>query len=293
MYYFIVNPISGRSKKKKNIVLIKQYLDDNHVDYRWLETQYAGHTTILAKEITANDDGGNLIIVGGDGTFNEVINGVVDFDKWNIGLIPTGSGNDFASNIGLNPKDPIANLKKILEGEAKKTDYIKVNNETICINVIGTGIDVNVLENFEKHTKMKGSFRYFYSLLEALLHVKWYKFDLQIDDGTWQKKEGFITCVCNGSSIGGGIPICPGAKVDDNQLEFVFVNKVKKITILHYLIKLMSGKILKAKVTEHLYCKKVIFQNDEEFVMQIDGNIGYKEKKYICELVKDGIKIYR
>lgn len=292
MYHIIYNPFSGRKKKKnEKIKDIYKYLDDNKIEYKIYETKYYNHPNEIAKEISSNNDGGNIIVVGGDGTLNEVLNGINNLSKWNIGIIPAGSGNDFASCLGFK-YDPINNLKTILDGNITKVDYIKINDR-MCLNILGTGIDVEVLQNFERHTKLKGKFRYLYSLIEALFHVKWHEFDISIDDGPFVHKEGFIITLCNGSTFGGGITICPGADPTDSKLEFVCVNKIKKIKVLWYLIKLMRKKVFKLKETEHIYCKKAIFKDSKNLIIQIDGNISKDYNEYRCEIVPQGINIYK
>lgn len=292
MYYIISNPISGRKKKNyKKIQQIYKYLDDNQIPYELYESKYAKHPTEIAKNITTTHESGNIIVIGGDGTFNEVINGINDLSKWNFGLIPTGSGNDFASCLKLPKKNYIECLKVILNNNLKSLDYIKVNDMK-CVNILGTGIDVDVLLNFEKHTKLKGSFRYFYSLIETLFHIKWHEFDVSIDDGPFEHKKGFIITLCNGSYFGGGIPICPSANPSDNKLEFIFVRPIKKIKILSALIKLMKGKIFKIKETEHICCKKAIFKDSKNLQLQIDGNITNDYNEYVCEIINEGLKMY-
>ena len=181
MYHIISNPTAGRKKKSiKGLKKVFDYLNTNNIEYKLYETKYKLHPTEVAKKITSENESGDIIVIGGDGTFSEVINGISNLDKWDVSLIPAGSGNDFANCLKL-PKKPLLCLKQILKKDLHKVDCIKVN-DTICVNVLGTGIDVKVLENFEKHTKMKGSFRYFYSLVEALLHVKWHEFDVSLDD---------------------------------------------------------------------------------------------------------------
>lgn len=291
MLHIIANPISGRKKKKNDNAAIYQYLKDNNIEFQLHESQYYKHPTELAKQITSENESGDIIVVGGDGTFNEVINGICDFSKWNVGLIPAGSGNDFASCLNL-PKDHIECLKLILKKEVKPVDYIRVNG-MVCANVLGTGIDVDVLINFEKHKKLKGSFRYFVSLLEAVFHLNWHEFDVSIDGGEFVHKKGFIVALCNGSTIGGGITICPGADPSDGKMEFVFVNQVKKIKIPYLLIKLMSKKILTLPVTEHIYCEKAVFKDDKNVMLQIDGNITNDYNEYVCEVVNNGLNMYR
>ena len=293
MFYIIANPASGRKKSSaKDLNEIYKHLNENKIEYRLFETQYYHHPYEIAKQITNENESGDLIVIGGDGTFNEVLNGIKDLSKWNIGLIPSGSGNDFAKAINFTSKDKIKCLKTILKKEVKPVDYIKVNDK-VCANVLGSGIDVEVLVNFEKHTKMKGSFRYLYSFIETFFKFKWKEFDVSIDDGPFERKRGLLVTLCNGSHIGGGIPICPSAKANDGKLEFVFVKAIKKIKLLPYLIKLMKGKIYSFHETEHVYCQKAIFKDANNLELQIDGNITNDCNDYRCEIIKEGINMYR
>ena len=125
-----------------------------------------------------------------------------------------------------------------------------------------------------------------------MFHIKWRDFDVSLDGKEFVHKKGFLVTLCNGSNFGGSISICPGANPADGKLEFVFVDKIKKIQVLSYLIKLNSGKILKAKKTEHILCEKAIFKSNEELVLQIDGNLIHNQKEFQCEIVKEGLNIY-
>ena len=293
MFYIIANPTSGRKKSNaKELNQIYDYLNDNKIEYRLFESQYYHHPYEIAKQITSEHESGDLIVIGGDGTFNEVLNGIKDLSKWNIGLIPTGSGNDFAKSINFSNKNTIECLKEILKKEVKPVDYIKVN-DMVCANVLGSGIDVEVLVNFEKHTKMRGSFRYLYSLVETFFKFKWKEFDVSLDGGPFERKKGLVVTLCNGSHIGGGIPICPSAVANDGKLEFVFVKAIKKIKLPIYLIKLMSGKIYSFPETEHIYCQKAVFKDENNLQLQIDGNITNNHNEYRCEIIKEGINMYR
>lgn len=292
MYHIICNLFSGRKhKKSKKIAKIFQYLEENKIEYQVYYTKYTKHPTELAREITTTYESGDLIVIGGDGTFNEVLNGISDLSKWHLGLIPTGSGNDLATNLNIKKKNYLECLKTILNGNLKAIDYIKVN-DLICANVLGTGIDVEVLLNFEKHAKLKGRLRYFVSLIQTLFHLKWHEFDVSIDDGPFVSKKGLIIALCNGSNIGGGIQICPNAKTNDHQLEFVFVGCFKKRKLLGYLLKLLKGKIFSLKEAEHIYCKKAIFKDQKPLVLQIDGNITNNYNEYVCEIIEEGLNMY-
>ena len=293
MYHIILNPKSGRKKTNVNkLKKVFKYLKENDIEYKLYQSEYFRHPIELANQITTENESGKIIVIGGDGTISEVIIGIRDLAKWNIGLIPLGSGNDFANCIGLPKKKPLESLKLILKEEVKPVDYIKVN-DMICVNVLGTGIDVEVLLHFEKHTKLKGSLRYFVSLIDALRPIKWHEFDVSIDDGPFEHKKGFIIALCNGKNIGGGISICPVANPSDNKLEFVFVDQIKGSQIPKYLLKLMSKKILTLPKTEHITCTKAVFKDNKNLLIQIDGNITQKYNEYCCEIVNNGLNMYR
>lgn len=292
MYHVISNPVSGRGKSNSTSGLIKRYLDEHQIKYKWYATEFKGHPKEVATDIDiANPQGGTIIIIGGDGTYNEVINGLGDLNKWKIGLIPAGSGNDLATKLNLKVKDPIYNLEIILNKEAKPIDYIQINQYR-CLNIGGSGIDVDILQRFEKYKHLRGKFRYLCALFVTLIVFKWYDFKISIDGQPFENKTGFITAICNGSQYGGGIKICPISKVNDGKLNYVFINKIKRYKIIFYLSKLLKGKILKyTKFVECKPCEKIIFSSEKDFLFNIDGEI-IKDNQFVCNIVKNGIKIF-
>ena len=156
MLDFIINPYSGKKdgkKLRKILINLENYLSNNKIDYRFHFTKRANHAIDLTRE--AIDNGATTIVsVGGDGTLHEVINGFHSFEKCSLGIIPCGTGNDFASALNL-PKDPLKALKLIIEGEPKYTDFMQMPTVR-GINIIGMGIDVDVLKKYaslKKKTK--------------------------------------------------------------------------------------------------------------------------------------------
>lgn len=291
MLSIIYNPFSGRKKRKtKKINEVFEFLKKNSIEYKLYKTEYANHPYEIAKEITSNETSGTIVIIGGDGTINEVISGVVDLRNWKIGIIAIGSGNDFAKALNLPIKKPIEALNIILKNEVKKVDYV-VSNDKIFINILGTGIDVEVLKNFEKHKKLHGGFRYFISLVEALIKLKWYDFEVSIDDGEFIKKNGIVMAICNGVCYGGGIRISPLSSPIDGKLDFVFIGKMKKIKVFLFLFKLMVGKVTKIKQYERISCKKIIVKCQNDTTLQLDGNIMSGQDTYTCEIVEGGLNI--
>lgn len=292
MYYIIANPTAGRKKKNKPYEEVVKYLKDNNVPHELHETQAFEDPIKIAKELCEkHPEGGKIIVIGGDGTINEVVNGIIDLSKWEIGIIPAGSGNDIATKIGIILKKPIEALKTILFGKTKPIDIVDVNGMK-CVNIAGTGIDIDVLLRFERYKKLKGSFRYLCALLVTLLKFKWYTFKVSVDDKPFETKTGFIAAACNGSQYGGGIRICKDAIVDDGIMDYVFCKKVNRLSIIFYLIQLMRGKIQKYKLYERQLCKKIVFESDKEFYLNVDGKI-IKNTRFECKILPKQLNIYR
>ena len=117
MYHFIVNNTSGGGRSKRVWEELQNYLLEHEIRYKAHFTEYEGHAKKLADRVCDIDrEKVYLIVVGGDGTLNEVLNGMHDFEKIRFGYIPTGSGNDFARGMKINGT-PTENLERILQAE--------------------------------------------------------------------------------------------------------------------------------------------------------------------------------
>ena len=118
MYYFIVNTHAQTGNAIQTWEVIRDILHERGVEYTVFETLYSGYATEKVAELTSGtSEHIDLIVVGGDGSINEVINGITDFSKISVGIIPAGTGNDFARNLGIKGSvseilDDIMTLKK-------------------------------------------------------------------------------------------------------------------------------------------------------------------------------------
>ena len=149
MLNFIVNPKAGGKNGKKILKVLpklEKVLLERKITYVFHMTKCKGQATELTKSLI-NSGATDIIVVGGDGTLHEVINGFSNFEKVNMGIIPCGTGNDFANALNL-PLDPLKALDVVLEGTPKFTDFMQMPTVR-GINIIGTGIDVDVLRRYE------------------------------------------------------------------------------------------------------------------------------------------------
>lgn len=290
MLDFILNPNAGSTKGKKIrkvLNTIENYLQKKNIPYTVHRTNFKNHARMLTSNLITNG-ATNIIGIGGDGTLHEILNGFHDFDKCNLGLIPCGTGNDFASAIGL-PKKPIDALKLILENEPVYTDYMQMPTVR-GINIIGTGIDISVLQKYEK-LKHKTAFGYTWCLIRTLFDFKYIDFDAQCD-GDNAHYESFIACVANGSRYGGGILISPESNVADGKLNFVAVDKIKRSQIPGKFIKLKQGKVLELPIVTHKLVEKVKVTGKDSAIVNVDGEL-YENIPFEIEIVHNTLKMYR
>lgn len=290
MLDFIVNPKAGTikgKKLKKTLKKLEKHLCEKNIAYTIHKTNHKGHATTLTKNLIEHG-ATDIIAIGGDGTLHEIINGFHSFDKANLGLIPCGTGNDFARSCKL-PRNPVDALDVILNSEPKFTDYMQLPTVR-GMNVVGTGLDVDVLIRYEK-LKRKTKFGYYWCLLRTLFGFKGVSFDAEVD-GEKSSHDSFIAGVANGKCFGGGIQICPDADIEDGKLNFVSVKFVKGLKIVGLLLKLNGGKILQDSRTTTSICDEVKVSNMEKITVNVDGEL-YPDIPFEVKVVHNQLKMYR
>ncbi len=287
MYHIIINPKAGKKRALKNLTVAEKILGERGLAYEVHATGGFRDATEIARRLTEAGER-ELIVLGGDGTLHEVLNGLVEPAKCNLGLIPSGTGNDFASKAGV-PLQADKALELILSGETKPTDFLEVSGIR-CMNVCGMGMDVDVLERCQKG-KLKGKIKYLMSLLKSLFAFKGLPILVE-SDGIEEKHSALIAAACNGTQFGGGICICPVAEIDDTKMDVVVVDCIGgKWKIIKAFLKLMKGKILEYPAAKHFLCDRVRFTPDTPCTVQLDGELYTDLEFSVC--VGEGVNFYR
>lgn len=287
----ILNPIAGGKhgkKIKKTLIAIIKRLHERKVKYTIHQTEKKGHARELTEKLIA-DGSETIVALGGDGTLHEVINGFTNFDKTALGLIPCGTGNDFANALNL-PTDPVKALDLILDGTPKYTDFMQMPTVR-GINIIGMGIDVDVLKRYES-LKKKTKLGYTMSLIKTLFDFDYTDFTVHLDGEKTIDYRSFIACIANGHVYGGGIPICPVASPIDNSLNFLAVKEIKRSKIIGAFLKLKKGKILTLPQTEHFPCKKIKISTNSPYTVNVDGEL-YENIPFEVEIISNKLRMYR
>lgn len=289
MHQIIINPIAGKGSSLKALEIAEDFFRKNDMPYRVHKTEYPKHATELAERLSK--EGGSIIAMGGDGTFNEVLNGIVDFENVTVGFLPCGTGNDYVRSLDI-PTDTEEFLKLVKEGKTGYTDFIEVNGSRRALNCVGTGVDVDVLENYAKLHWPNGKMKYQLALLKTIFNLKFHKLKLTLD-GKETEKSLMIIGAANGKYIGGGMPVSPFSVADDGLLDFVFYNEVKKSKIIPYLLKFMKGKQFEIDGwAEHYLVEEATIEVLDGGNVQMDGEI-MPMKVMRCKCIHNVLKIYR
>ena len=288
MLHFIYNPAAGSGASARARAAIEPLLKD--VPHAFHETLGQRGASDIARRLTAEIPGdADIVAMGGDGTLHEVLNGLADPARVRLGLIPCGSGNDFAATAGI-PADPVEALGVILSKTAKFTDYM-VCSGVRGINAIGTGIDVDILRRYARMKLLKGSAAYLASLILTVITYKPRRFS-EIIGNFAEPHEALIACAANGQSFGGGIPIAPRAEIDDGLLDVVIIDGIKKPAIPGAFLKLMKRRVLELRATVFKRQEALAVRAESPMPLQIDGEI-YEDLPFNVRLVHGELRFYR
>lgn len=307
MYHFIVNLNSRTGKAKKLWEELKVELEKKNVEYELHVTKYAGHAIEISRRLIRKCEAPvKVIVIGGDGTFNEVINGARDFSKIEIGYIPTGSGNDLARGLKL-PSEPVENLNRILnsteywnmdigclswdEGESKK--YFGVST--------GVGVDADVCRRALSSTLKKvlnkiglGKLTYAILTLQSLFALPPMNAHIVADgvDYGIKDKTTFIA-IMNHRCEGGGVPMSPEADAMDGKLSMCCISGVGKLKALTLFPSLLRGKHTHLKAYLGVDFKEADIVLKTPFVWHTDGEMCCYNTVMHLECLPGALKIIK
>lgn len=266
----IVNPVAGRRKSYERWKDLRQRLIDNKLDFKEFTTSARGMASNLARDIQKAGYS-RILVAGGDGTLHEVINGLNIPSNIEMGVLPTGTGNDFARGLGITHHRDLA-LNLMTKGKIRVIDLGEVNQRRF-INIAGVGFDAQVANEVNSGFKfVTGTIAYLLALLKVLLSYESLPVDITIDN-TRHTEEVLFLSVANAPYIGGGMKIVPQAKIDDGFFHICLAKKVSRIDILTTLPKIYRGTHVDHPRVDTLIAKEVNLNSDFPLVLHADGEI--------------------
>ncbi len=274
---FIINSKAGKTEfdiRKEDIE--ETFKNAGRLDeIEVINTRYKNHTKFLVDAFDSLDyDEKIVIICGGDGSLNELVN--VSYGKnMTLGLIPTGTGNDFAKNFDYEN----FTLNSLLNFRTKKIDLIKVN-DFYSINATSLGFDTHVLERAYKYLEEKpklGKKAYIKAVINSLNKItsENLEFKLELRDGSNFELSGeyLITALCNGAFYGSGFNPAPEARIDDGVLNLILASKIPFLKFITMIKKYKKGRHKDSKYIREVLVKSGTIRSKDKFLANADGEI--------------------
>ncbi|MGH2740609.1 MAG: diacylglycerol/lipid kinase family protein [Actinomycetota bacterium] len=237
----VANPTSGRGKGRRLLEQLKAALRASAFDHEIVVSENPEHPERAARE--AAEAGVRILLaVGGDGLVSSCANGLVGTDTA-LGIIPAGSGNDFAQCVGLDTKRPLNALALLAEPRIRRVDAVRAEGpgwarHFVCVS--GCGFDSETNEYANTLTHLRGRAPYVVAVFRTLIRFQPAEFRLTVD-GEEHRREAMLVAVGNTQSYGGGMRICPNAEMDDGLLDVTVVGSVSKPTFVRVFPRVFSG----------------------------------------------------
>lgn len=243
---YLINPAAGKGTGAKDVAAAAQRLRDRGEEVLELEGGSAAESLALAKAAVAQGADA-LVACGGDGTIHLALQAVAGTDT-PFGIIPVGTGDDNARSLRLPLGDPIAAANVIADGVTRQVDcaVVKLDDGTQewFLGVLSAGFDSEVTERANQMTWPKGQARYMVATLRELQVFKPVEYDM-VFDGEEIKQRAMLVAVGNGISYGGGMKVCPDAKLDDGLLDITILGAVGKLTLIRSFPSVFKGTHVK------------------------------------------------
>jgi YegS/Rv2252/BmrU family lipid kinase len=268
--------INGSRKLKKDARSVLQMIDNSDLIHaEIITTQYQKHGTELAEKMAFEKD--VIVAIGGDGTGNEVVQGIYNSGNRNVrlGIVPNGTGNDFLYN--LPPFEPERFVRNLEELSCRKIDIGLVrftDSERTFLNIsdIGFGGYVIGIMNAQRKWNIGGKLSYSLAILRAFFSYRKQEVHLKGEGFEYQGKV-LLAAFCNGSTFGHGLTINPNAKIDSNSLEITVIGNVSLLTYLRKLGDLKKSRIIDHPEAHYYTASSIEIKDNNQLLVEGDGEL--------------------
>lgn len=273
----ILNPMADMGNAWR-IARDLRSITEQHGGVDWSGTVYPGHAIELAKQ--AGDQGYDMVIaMGGDGTVHEVVNGLMRVSEEKrpvLGVVPAGSGNDFAHAINV-PHQPNQALVCALDGTPVPVDLGVMTDEhgkkEYFDNTLGIGFDAVVTIRSHQLPVVRGFLMYLTAVIQTIvLNHNAISMQIETEDQKWEQSNLLLT-ICNGPREGGGFMMAPNAKIDDGILQYAMIKKVSRPMMFRLIPEVMKGTHGNFKQVTMGSCKIMKVSADRPMYIHADGEI--------------------
>jgi diacylglycerol kinase (ATP) len=291
-FIFLVNPISGTGSRKSIPALIESAAKKYAARYEILPTVASGDYGFVKQKIE-EENVTDVILCGGDGTVNTVVQGLFDTHV-NFGIVPLGSGNGLALSAKIS-KQPAKALDIIFTGEAKHIDAFSINNSFACM-LCGIGFDAQVAHDFAQQNK-RGLFTYTKQSLKNFFSAKPFSFEIDLGDTEFITEAYFIS-IANSNQFGNQVTIAPKASLSDGLLDIVIARKMNKAQLPVSLLMQIAGNnplsshtAIKKTGIIYLQADRLKIKNIDNAPLHVDGEPRETAKQFDIHVIPNCFKL--
>ncbi len=284
-WFVLVNPVAGFARGLEDLPLITKLIRENEIPYELVFSQHKHHVTELTVQ-AVKDGYRHIMVIGGDGTLHEVVNGLfiqqtVEPSEVTIGVVAVGTGNDWIRMYGL-PKTYSEAIRAIKEGYTFLQDIGEVHYEQsqfrqvrYMANVSGVGFDPSVTKIYEHYKALgkRGKHLYAQGCVKSFLSYKSTGVKVWIDDELVHKDLLFSAAVGIGKYNGGGTQQLPLAVADDGLFDITLIRPMYWWQILFRLRKLFNGDIYSIGHVKHYRGRTLRIESTPEILVEVDGEL--------------------
>ncbi len=266
-YFLIVNLIAGQGRCKAAFPRVKAALERRHIAYDLHYTNEPMEAIDVAKMgIEAGFT--RIVAMGGDGTVNEVANGVLG-SAAALGVIPAGTGNDFVRMLGI-PADPLQAVQMLPRAAERTVDIGRVAEDRYFVNGLGIGIDAQVARDVLAMQHLRGAPAYIYAAIKEVFRFE--AFPVKIEgQGISEDLRCLSLGVSNGKYCGGGFMLAPRATVDDGLIDVAAIGDFPRAERLLRLPQARAGKHLKLSQVHYIQVPRITLASEAKLIAHIDG----------------------
>lgn len=297
----VLNPHAGCGKGQQDKTKIIELLKQNNIDFTLVISEYPRHAITLSREFIERGYR-KIIVAGGDGTLNEIVNGIfiqesVSPDEIIIGMLPVGTGNDWIKTFGI-PADYKKALDIIIEGKIIKQDIGKVvfsdskgPKIRFFANMAGFGFDAMVADkaNTLKNKGRSGLMVYLQSLIGSFIHYTMCKTKIIVDTVEIDELV-FSASIGIGKFNGGGMMQAPFAVPDNGEFQVTIIKKIGILGILRNIARLYTGDFIKDKRVSTFRATKVKIEGTHTIPGEVDGEI-LGNSSFLIEMVPERLAV--
>ena len=276
----VVNATAGRGRAGNMIGQVQECLARQGIDDDFVYTESSGHGVKLAFE-AAMAGYERVVAMGGDGTATEVANGLLlAAEKGReavLGVIPVGSGNDFAYGVGVS-REVEAACHRLAEGKVRTIDMIRVTvdgESRVYGNSADIGYGAEVLLETQKMKRLRGFLLYLVAIFRVLTaNDRWpYPMSITVDGQPLPHKMVTLVDVSNGPRTAGGFYLVPDARTDDGVLDVCVADRLGRLRILPLLVRALKGAHVNARPVTILQGRHVLIESDRGVPGHVDGEV--------------------